>query len=116
MADVDRFVLVLMHSRTHAHMLHLMTKSFAEHKALQQYYEDIIPLIDSYAETYMGQNKKLKYVDVSDKHPKNALGYFSDLDKEIRSLDLPQESPLRNIQDEIMGVVLSTLYMLRNLH
>jgi hypothetical protein len=115
MANVNKFILTLMNSRKHAHMLHLMTSSFAEHKALQGYYEAIIPLVDSYAETYMGQDKKLKYVDVSDKHPKNALSYFSDLDKEIRSLNLPQESPLRNIQDEIMGLVLSTLYMLRNL-
>ena len=39
----SRYVGVLMNSRTQAHAFHLMTNSFAQHKALQAYYEGIIP-------------------------------------------------------------------------
>ena len=45
----------LMHSRTQAHVFHLRTKSFATHKALQGYYEAIVPLLDTYAEAYQGR-------------------------------------------------------------
>ena len=41
-------------------MYHLTTKSFAEHKALQAYYEGIVPLLDAYAEAYMGKYGRLK--------------------------------------------------------
>jgi hypothetical protein len=48
------FVSTLFHSGTNAHFMHLQTDSYAKHKALQKYYEGIIDLVDTWAETYQG--------------------------------------------------------------
>ena len=42
-------------SRTKAHYAHLQTKSFSEHKALDDYYNSIIDLTDGFAESYQGR-------------------------------------------------------------
>ena len=48
----QRYVGLLMNSRTQAHAFHLTTPSYAEHKALQAYYEGIVPLLDAWAEAF----------------------------------------------------------------
>ena len=52
--DAAEFVGVLLHSSTAAHFLHLQTASYAAHKALGHYYENIVDLADKYAEAYQG--------------------------------------------------------------
>ena len=44
-----------MHSRTQAHVFHLQTPSFAEHKALNDYYNGIVDLVDGFVESYQGK-------------------------------------------------------------
>lgn len=44
----------LFQARTAAHMAHLQTRSFAEHKALNEFYDEVVGLADSFAETYQG--------------------------------------------------------------
>ena len=51
---VALFVATLFHSATVAHFMHLSTDSYAKHKALQKYYEEIVDLADAVAESYMG--------------------------------------------------------------
>ena len=46
----------LLHSQTQVHVFHLQTGSYAEHKALQNYYEGIDDLMDSLIESYQGTN------------------------------------------------------------
>ncbi len=46
----------LLHSQTQVHVFHLQTDSYAEHKALQGYYEAIDGLMDSLIEAYQGMN------------------------------------------------------------
>jgi hypothetical protein len=118
MAGVGRFISVLMHSRTQAHVYHLDTKSFALHKALEAYYTAIVPLLDRYAEAYKGKygaiNRMTPMLKV-DRNPKNAVAYLKSLMDMIEKMKLPKDAPLRNIQDEITGLIAATLYMSRNL-
>lgn len=119
MSSVGKFVGILMSSREQAHVFHLTTKSFATHKALQAYYEAIVPLLDSYAETYMGKSRKTItglaphvnrkiYTDA-----KLARSYFLRLAKSIKSLKkLPRDPYLDNIRQEIDALIRQTLYML----
>lgn len=44
------------HARTAAHILHLKTKSYAEHKALNDFYDAIVDAVDAFAEMYQGEN------------------------------------------------------------
>jgi len=118
MASVGRFISLLMHSRTQTHVYHLDTKSFALHKALEAYYTSIVPLLDKYAETYKGKygaiNRMSPMLKV-DRNPKNAVLYLTKLLDVINKMKLPRDAPLRNIQDEITGLISATIYMSRNL-
>jgi hypothetical protein len=109
------FVSVLFHSATNTHFMHLQTKSYAQHKALQKYYEAIVDLTDSYAEAYQG------CYDIITNYPKDfhlatdPLKYITqikDFVDDIRK-DLPQDSELNNLVDSIADQIDSTLYKLR---
>lgn len=112
----SRYIGVLMNSRTQAHQFHLMTNSYAQHKALQTYYEGIVPLFDSWAEAYMGKYGRLKRITSNKrfmKDPAKAKQYFKNLLLRIKKLKLPRsDTYLKNIQDEIVALIRSTIYML----
>jgi hypothetical protein len=113
--EASRYIGMLMNSRTQAHEFHLTTQSFAEHKALQAYYEGIVPLADSWAEAYMGKYGRLSKVTMNKrflKDPKKAKIYFRSLLTRTKGLKLPKDTYLRSIQDEIEALIYSTLYML----
>jgi hypothetical protein len=104
-----------MNSREQAHAFHLTTNSYAQHKALQNYYEGIVPLLDSWAEAYMGKYGRLKRISMNKRYmsdPKKARAYFKSLIARIRLVKLPKDSYLKNIQDEILALIRSTMYML----
>jgi hypothetical protein len=109
----QKYVGLLMNSRTQAHAFHLTTNSFAQHKALQAYYEGIVPLLDSYAEAYMGKYGRFRRIIVGRRTiARNSKLYFRSLLTQLRRMRLPRDSYLKNIQDEVTALVRSTLYML----
>lgn len=112
----NRYVGALMNSREQAHIFHLRTSSFAQHKALQSYYEAIVPLLDQWAEAYMGKYGKLRRITLNKRYiqnPQNARAYFKRLLARIRLMKLPRgDTYLKNIQDEIVSLIRQTLYML----
>ena len=111
----NRYVGMLMNSREQAHAFHLMTNSYAQHKALQAYYEGIIPLLDAWAEAYMGKYGRLKRITMNKRFlrdPKKARMYFRSLLGRIRVVKLPKDTYLRSVQDEIVALIRATLYML----
>lgn len=113
------FVSALLHSSTVAHFLHLNTKSYAEHKALGHFYEDILDVTDKWAEAYQGHFGLIpldKYVD-DFKVQKDAKAYLGGLLKFAQNArkELPDEPDLQNIHDEIVGLIAATLYKVTNL-
>lgn len=110
------FVAALLNSSTAAHFLHLSTKSYAEHKALGHFYEDILELADSYAETYQGHYGviPLELYPEEFKVQKDGKTYIANLLQFSQSMrkELPDDSDLTNIHDEINGLIASTLYKL----
>ncbi len=111
----DRLVSLLMHSRNQSHVYHLLTNSYAQHKALGKYYEKITDLLDDYAEAYMGKYGRLRKLSIStrlNKDPRKAPLYFKNLVAKIRRLRLPRDPYLRNILDEIIGQIRKAQYML----
>lgn len=113
--NANKFVSMLMNSRTQAHRFHLGTTSYAQHKALQAYYENIVELFDDYAEAYMGKYGRMNGIQLNSRFmtdPEKAPAYFEALLGRIQQLDLPRDTYLRNIQDEIVGLIRKTLYML----
>lgn len=103
------------HARTNAHVLHLGTKSYAEHKALQEFYDGLIPLVDSLAEAYQGEYGLIQIPALKYTAHANALDMVTDLldwVDENRD-DVCDETYCQNIIDEIVALIRSTQYKLK---
>lgn len=74
------------HARTAAHILHLKSHSWAEHKILNHFYDDIVDLADGFAEMYQGENKTMieSYPD-GYRTPSNALVLIGGLSEWIET-------------------------------
>ena len=85
---------------------------------MQNYYEHIVDLIDTYAETFMGKSKKkltglTPYINRSiTTDPRLTRVYFMRLIKNIKSIKLPRDPALENIRQEIEALLIQTLYQL----
>lgn len=113
------FLGTLMQSRNQAHIYHLQVQgpgSFAAHKALQEYYEGIIPLVDSVAENIQGRYGIITGYRMPEaiREDGNAKIYFEGLSKFVETLrqDVPQDSYIQNDIDTIVGLIESTKYKL----
>lgn len=120
-STVAKFVSTLFNSREQAHILHLQTNSYSIHKALQKFYEGIVPLVDTYIETYQGKYGLIKgYTPASKFHEgsKAAIPYFKDLEKKISGMkdQLPRDLDLENAYADILQLIHSTNYLLNYLH
>lgn len=117
MSPVTRFVSALLHSRTQAHVFHFQTKSYAAHKAFQEYYEAIPDLIDTYVESYQGRYGIIAgYEPIAQLYgEESAVKYFTGLLTFVDAAraDLPNNGELNNIVDEIAGLISTTMYKLK---
>ena len=55
--DTNKYVQVvnlLFNTRTNAHIAHLQTRSFSAHKALNEFYDGVLDIADSFAEASQG--------------------------------------------------------------
>ena len=115
--SVAKFISLLFSSREQAHIFHLQSQSYAQHKALQGYYEDIVDLIDSYVEQYQGKYGILKgYVPTTQVFEDDStVRYFAGLLTFVENTrrELPQDSNLNNTVDEIVSLIVSTHYKLK---
>jgi hypothetical protein len=57
-----KFIGMLFQSRDMMHIQHLQTTSFAEHKALNGYYDELLDLTDKFTEVYFGRFKRVELV------------------------------------------------------
>ena len=116
---MKEFASLLMASRIVAHIAHLQTKSYAQHKALQKYYEDIVDLTDTLIEQWQGINGIITGYDCQISDVADIISYFKLVLGAIENnrynwIDAKQSS-LHNVVDEIVGLIQSTLYKLINL-
>lgn len=109
------FILTLFHAQSNTHILHLQTRSYAEHKALQEFYEEVGDLADTYAEAYQGKYGIVDDYPVEYDAPTGAIEYLVTLNEYVAQAraQMPQDSELQNIIDEIVALIDSTLYKLR---
>ena len=109
------FVAVLFHSATNTHFMHLQTRSYAQHKALQEYYEGIVDLADKWAEAYQGCYDLIKAYPADFHLAKDPVQYIEKIRDfvDVIRKTLPEDTPLQNIIDEIADLIDSTAYKLR---
>ena len=112
------FVGLLFLGRDVAHSVHLNTRSYAKHVALQGFYEEIVDLADKFAEAYQGKHGLIGGITLQTaKKTANIVEFLQDQMDEIeanRYKVVDKDcTAIQNIIDEIVGLYLSTLYKLR---
>jgi hypothetical protein len=109
------FIAICFHARTVAHQAHFTTGKYATHKALEHFYENIIDLVDRYAESFMGEHGRFKLFPASrvPSHPKLMLPAIINWIKNNRSELGDVQQP---IVDEILELFTQTHYQLTQLN
>jgi len=118
------FISTLFSSRTQTHIFHLQVTgpgSFAAHKALNEYYDEIIDLADGLVESFQGRygiisgyKGEAQFIEDSSK----IIPYFDALSMYVEKnrVSLVQDSYIQNQIDEVVALIESTKYKLVNLH
>lgn len=105
------------HARTAAHILHLKTRSYAAHKALNDFYDGIVPLADALAESYQGDYGLIESYPPRYTPYAEPLKLLDDLSEWIETHRAEccdkDDSYLENQIDEIMALIRSSQYKLR---
>jgi len=117
-ASAADFIGMLFLARDVTHSVHLSTRSYSKHKALQKFYEGIIPRADAFAEAYQGKHGLMgPIVFYSAKKTTNVIEFLQDQMEEIEKVryDIFEktDTPLQNLIDGIVEIYLSTLYKLK---
>ena len=112
---MQEFTLYLLHSVTNGHILHLQSRSYSEHKALETFYTEIGDHVDDFVEAYQGKYGIITGYECEYECPPPALEYLISLNEYIANARtmLPQDTELQNIIDEIVQLFDSTIYKLR---
>lgn len=103
------------HARTEAHIFHLQTRSFAAHKALNEFYDEIVELTDSFAEAYQGRFGIITGYPETYESCADEMEMLTDLrdwiDKNRKAIS--ERSELQNLIDEIVSLIDGTMYKLK---
>lgn len=116
MKEAAKIVAILFVSRDQAHREHLKTRSYSQHMALGDFYDQVVDFADAFAETAQGLYGVLSIpyenpvsgpiATVLDTHIGNIEGLRKAFTK-------PEESCLLNIIDEISALYAKTIYKLQ---
>lgn len=114
----EKFIGTLFLARDVAHSVHLNTRSFAKHSALNTFYDEIVDLADKFAEAYQGKYGLIGPIALmSAKKTNNIVEFLEDQVEDLMTMRYEvvdkECTPLQNIIDEILGLYYSTLYKLK---
>lgn len=112
---MQQYIQNLMASRTATHMMHLASKSYAQHMALGHFYDGISDLLDDLAETYQGIYGLIEWeVGSYVFGTTDPIGYLKGLREKgiAQRAELEADTNLQNIIDEITSLIDQTIYKL----
>ena len=111
------FVGTLFLARDVAHSVHLSTRSFAKHSALNTFYDEVVELADNFAEAYQGRHGLIGPITRMSANSTNIVAFLEESLADIEEMRYKvcekTDTALQNIIDEIVGLYLSTLYKLK---
>jgi hypothetical protein len=105
----------LFQSRDTIHIAHLQTVNYAEHKALNKYYNSLLDLTDDLLETYFGTIGKRINIKIPASeyvNPQQHLKQLMEYVKKHRGVFGMENTHIQNIVDEILALITKTLYLL----
>lgn len=116
MSEIADFTITLLNAATTAHLLHLQTRSYATHVAIGAFYEELPDLVDAVVEAYQGKYGLIESYPEgkfhNDAEPEGFVKWVGEYVAFARK-NLPQDSEIQNMVDDIAAHVDSTLYKLR---
>ena len=112
------FLGLLFLARDVAHSVHLNTRSYSKHVALNIFYDRIIGAADDFAEAYQGRHGLMGPITLhSAKKTSNVIEFLENSLKEIEDCRYEvadkSDSSLQQLIDNIIEIYLRTLYKLR---
>jgi hypothetical protein len=112
------FLGLLFLARDVAHSVHLNTRSFSKHMALNIFYDRIVGAADDFAETYQGRYGLIGPITLnSAKKTANIIEFLEDSLSQIEDsrYDIcdKTDSSLQQLIDNIIEIYLRTLYKLK---
>lgn len=109
----------LLQSSVQVHIMHLQSKSYAEHMTLGSFYEAIPGLTDSLIGEYQGKYGIINNYQSISLSTQDPITYFKNLRTIVDSTRCTEikdeDTNLQNTIDEIVSLIDSTLYKLINL-
>jgi len=110
-------LLTLLNAATVAHVLHLRSLSYSEHKALQKFYSELPDLVDAVIEAWQGRHGELvdypdQMVEISEHRDALEFVMYLKMLLEEERYVLGEESEIQNLVDGIAELIDSTLYKL----
>lgn len=113
--ELDNFIGMCLMSVTYTHSLHLASKSYSEHIALNEFYNEMQDLVDGLAESHIGYSGRYVPVLKLETNVEPITYIKSIADEAARIYPNVETSWLKNQLDEISKLCFSTLYKLENL-
>lgn len=114
-AQIPVFFGKIFQSRDLMHLAHLRTLSYAKHKALNSYYNDILDLLDTLIESYQGEFG-IQTIEIPSSKYEDPVIHLKNLLVLIKSsIVLFKDTDYLNILDEMKTLIKQTLYKLENL-
>jgi len=114
---IGDLIMKLLHTRTNAHVLHLKSRSYAQHVALQEFYESLVGYADRIAETYQGMYGLISAYPATFRmldDPQKLVESLQDWVEENRLKACDKgDTALQNIIDELLAQCATTAYKLR---
>jgi hypothetical protein len=112
------FVGLLFLARDVTHSVHLNTRSYSKHVALNIFYDRIVGAADDFAEAYQGRHGLIGPITLhSVKKTNNVIEFLEDSLKQIEDARYEvcdkSDSSLQQLIDNIVEVYLRTLYKLK---
>lgn len=115
-SSVNEFLGTLLQSVTDAHTMHLATKKFSTHKALNDYYDDAPDVVDELIEAMQGVDGEieLKPLNIPTDDP---IKYFEELRELAASgkSEFIDDDEIASNCDNVISLIDQTLYKLKEL-
>lgn len=111
---IRAFLGMLMCGQICLRLLHWNTTNQAQHEALGGLYDELADLTDRVAEVYMGIYERFGNVPCQHEELPDPVEYVADMAMMIQAMraDLPNDTQLQNIVDEVAAAVDKTNYLL----
>ncbi len=115
---IEQLISRVFYARNLAHWAHWRTKSYAEHKALGKFYDDVIDAVDTLVEAYQGAFELVGNIPApsgTGGEPLALLKADAEWIEEHHEEICKGNRAVANLIDSVTGVYLTTIYKLENL-